>query len=97
MRGGGGDLLVFIKRFGMNTVKEKPEKRQEKNVGPWNKIPYVPHRALSLASLGVCTSGPMSVAQGVPVAGERLQRSSVLVQRKRPSVGLTLAEQPGGF
>lgn len=90
--GGEGDPPLFIKRFGMNTVKEKPEKRQQKLwvVGagshtfhtephPW---PGLVHKWFPFAVI---------IAQGVPVGGERQWRSTVSVQRQRPSVGLSAA------
>lgn len=90
--GGEGDPPLFIKRFGMNTLKEKPEKRQQKSwivragshtfhtePHPW---PGLMHKWFPIAVI---------IAQGVPVDGERQQRSTVSVQRQRSSVGLSVA------
>lgn len=81
-----GILLCLSKGL---AVKEKPQKRQQEMLGQ----DHIHSTQSPAPGLVWCLWSPsaITVAQGVPVGGERQQRSSVSVQRKRPSIGLTVA------
>lgn len=49
----GGFSFVYQKVW-HEYSERKAWKKPAKNVGPWNRITYIPHRALSLAWFGVC-------------------------------------------
>lgn len=87
-----GDTSLFIKRFGMNTVKEKLEKRQRKMwvLGTGSHTSH-PEPCPGPGWVLGCKWSPSAtaVAQEVHVDGERQQR--LQCQCRRPSIWLTVA------
>lgn len=53
--------------------KREAREKAAKNVGPWNRITYIPHRALFGAWMQVAPCAT-AIAQEVPMDEERQQR-----------------------
>lgn len=90
---GGGSFFVYQKVW-HEYSKGKAWEKTAKIVAGWNRITYIPLRALALAWFGVCVQVvPLcsNCSQRGSVNGKRQQRSTVSIQRQRPFIGLAVA------
>lgn len=86
-------FFVYQKVWHEYSKREAWEKTAE-SVGPWNRITYIPHRALSLAWFGAWVQVvPLchSYCSGSPHGWRKAAEASVSVQKKRFCTGLTVA------